>query len=232
MLDSSFWSGDVFCKTKPFNISKLHLFKSIKEITGSLHVLRSPLRNLSFLSNLEVIRGEGNRIRGSFAISENHDLEYLGLSSLKTIQKLPIIRGPNLCYINEHMFSDLLDPKSNLDLKSNQINCSINWDFLPSKEFCAQNLEKFCDNECATVGGEAACWGPGPEMCYKCRNFNFNNRTCISECDLDSSFVEGNLCETCHKECIGCSARVCVLIFCFTFVEQFDCSFQLIVEGV
>ena len=189
MLDGTFWSGDRFCEMEPFNLSKLHLFKNIKEITGFLQVTKSPLRNLSFLSNLETIRGEGIGNRPSLLVGENNDLEYLGFSSLKTIRKLPSIRGPKLCFINEHMISDLLDPKSN------QTKFSIDWDFLPSKEFCAENLERLCDNECATVGGEAACWGPGPEMCYKCRNFNLDNRTCVSECDLDSSVLEGNLCE-------------------------------------
>ena len=196
VLDDTFWSGDQFCGVESFNLSKLHLFKNVKKITGSLHVNLSPLRNLSFLSNLEIIEGE------SIMIGNNNHLDYLGLSSLKRIRKFPIIRGEKLCYINEHMLSDLLDPKQDPG------KFFINWDYLPSKEFCSESLGKVCDDECATIGGEGACWGPGPKMCYNCRNFNFNNETCVSQCNLDSNFVDGSLCESCHVECDGCSGRV------------------------
>ena len=48
---------DTWAGLPRFNISNLHLFNSIKEIKGGLRVTNSPVKNLSFLSNLQRISG-------------------------------------------------------------------------------------------------------------------------------------------------------------------------------
>ncbi|XP_063722000.1 receptor tyrosine-protein kinase erbB-2-like isoform X2 [Symsagittifera roscoffensis] len=209
-LDQTFWAGDKFCGIKPFNLSKLHLFKNIKEITGLLHVNKSPLNNFSFLRNIEVIKGQGVTGAGSLVVGENENLEFLGLASLKTVTKLPkgntiTIRGDKLCYINEFMIRDLIDPPPD--------NFTFELGYVMKSDQCTKTLKLHCDAECAKVGGNEACWGPGPEMCYRCKHFNFNNKTCVSDCDTSSNFTtkissEVKLCETCHEECEGgCTGR-------------------------
>ncbi|XP_075257220.1 receptor tyrosine-protein kinase let-23-like isoform X4 [Convolutriloba macropyga] len=207
ILGHSFWIGDPWCGIRPFDLSKLHLFKSVREITGQLKVTASPLVNLSFLSSLEVIGGQGLTGGGSFVIGDNRKLTHLGLASLKQVKRMPqgetmSITGDRLCYVNEQMLRDLIVPRPG----TSEVSTIMNIGEVASADQC-DNLPK-CDKQCAKVGGKQACWGPGPDMCFKCRNYDFNNKTCVETCDPEKAFVDGKMCESCHEECSGgCQGR-------------------------
>ncbi|XP_075247518.1 receptor tyrosine-protein kinase erbB-3-like [Convolutriloba macropyga] len=205
ILDNLFWIGDPWCGILPFNLSKLHLFKNVREITGQLQVIESPLTNLSFLADLEVIGGQslGAQMGSSLLIASNQSLTHLGLVSLRQVNKPPLfgravsISGQSLCYINEDMMKELIHPKSAVSDDA----VHVHWENLPSTEQCSK-LPK-CDEQCAQVGGKDACWGPGPDMCFKCLNYELENGTCVESCDVEKFFVDGTICKICHEECTG-----------------------------
>lgn len=55
-----------------------------------------------------------------------------------------------------------------------------------------------CSDEC-TEGG---CWGPGPEQCLECKNFNFSG-ICLNSCEsLPNIYtLDSKNCAMCHPEC-------------------------------
>ncbi|KAJ0011945.1 hypothetical protein NQD34_012920 [Periophthalmus magnuspinnatus] len=188
--------GDKFTKTPKMDPAQLDVFKTVKEITGkdicgSRHGPKN-INSLSPFKNLEIIRGRtkasGSR---SLAIAQL-DIEYLGLRSLKEISDgdVAIMKNQNLCYTKESHWSHLFKSKSqavNIDKNSDEATCALK--------------NNTCDRKCTTDG----CWGPGPEMCFACRDFS-RDGSCVDNCNIlegeQREVVVNKTCAACHPECL------------------------------
>uniref|UniRef100_A0A3B4B3B7 receptor protein-tyrosine kinase n=1 Tax=Periophthalmus magnuspinnatus TaxID=409849 RepID=A0A3B4B3B7_9GOBI len=171
--------GDKFTKTPKMDPAQLDVFKTVKEITGYLWIQTWPknINSLSPFKNLEIIRGR-TKASGSRSLAiAQLDIEYLGLRSLKEISDgdVAIMKNQNLCYTKESHWSHLFKSKT---LKNNT-----------------------CDRKCTTDG----CWGPGPEMCFACRDFS-RDGSCVDNCNIlegeQREVVVNKTCAACHPECL------------------------------
>ncbi|KAK7945473.1 hypothetical protein WMY93_001201 [Mugilogobius chulae] len=58
-----------------------------------------------------------------------------------------------------------------------------------------------CDRKCTTDG----CWGPGPDMCFACRDFS-RDGSCVDNCNIlegePREAVVNKVCAACHPECL------------------------------
>uniref|UniRef100_A0A7N6AFS8 Receptor protein-tyrosine kinase n=1 Tax=Anabas testudineus TaxID=64144 RepID=A0A7N6AFS8_ANATE len=150
--------GDPFTKTPKMDPAQLDVFKTVKEITGYLWIQTWP-KNMSSLSpfeNLEIIRGRTKRGSRSVVIIQL-DIESLGLRSLKEISDgdVVIVRNQNLCYTNQSHWTRFF--------KSNSQSATVEIVRLFS---ALQN--NTCDRKCTSD----SCWGPGPNMCFACRDYS------------------------------------------------------------
>lgn len=190
------FKGDNHTGTEGVRVEDLKLLSSIKEITGFLNIQEAPeeVKNLSFLSNLEIIRGRDLSDGSSLALVKL-GIRYLGLTSLTKINNgdVLILMNPYLCYLNELNLTRLFGHKN--QQKKDLINMS------PDK--CAEK-GGVCDSECTSDG----CWGPGPKMCLECRNVRSErDNKCLGSC-TDSPFLyatEDRTCKPCDELCAdGC----------------------------
>ncbi|XP_075240211.1 receptor tyrosine-protein kinase erbB-4-like isoform X2 [Convolutriloba macropyga] len=191
----------------------LKYFEAIEEITMELQVLDTPLTNLTFLSRLKRIGSRMEDEMANFVVMNNYQLEFLGLKSFEELKHpkakenpVTLTTNPKLCYVNFEMFR-------NITVHSEKMTDKVK--FMPNLEERTAECKingKQCDSECITMpaNDEPACWGPGPQMCFKCRNFLMDNSTCVNDCDLDRAFVVsdgsrggGKKCERCHEQCAG-----------------------------
>uniref|UniRef100_A0A673BM84 Receptor protein-tyrosine kinase n=1 Tax=Sphaeramia orbicularis TaxID=375764 RepID=A0A673BM84_9TELE len=171
--------GDKYTNTPAMDPSQLDVFKTVKEITGYLWIQTWPV-NMSSLSpfeNLEIIRGRTKRGIRSVAIAQL-DISYLGLRSLKEISDgdVIVIKNQNLCYTNKSHWMGLFKSESQTQ-KNNT-----------------------CDRKCTADG----CWGPGPNMCLACRDYN-RGGSCADSCNIlegePREVVVQKTCVECHPEC-------------------------------
>uniref|UniRef100_A0A8C7X7H3 Receptor protein-tyrosine kinase n=1 Tax=Oryzias sinensis TaxID=183150 RepID=A0A8C7X7H3_9TELE len=187
-----FFCRDKFTKTPKMDLAKLDVFKTVKEITGYLWIQTWP-KNMSSLSpfeNLEIIRGRTKQGSRSVAITQL-DISYLGLRSLKEISDgdVVIIKNHNLCYTNRSHWKGLFKSKTQ----------SANVDENASATACAL-MNSTCDRKCAADG----CWGPGPDMCFACRDYSRGGR-CVDSCNIlegePREAVMNKTCVECDPEC-------------------------------
>uniref|UniRef100_A0A673BPX2 Receptor protein-tyrosine kinase n=1 Tax=Sphaeramia orbicularis TaxID=375764 RepID=A0A673BPX2_9TELE len=184
--------GDKYTNTPAMDPSQLDVFKTVKEITGYLWIQTWPV-NMSSLSpfeNLEIIRGRTKRGIRSVAIAQL-DISYLGLRSLKEISDgdVIVIKNQNLCYTNKSHWMGLF--------KSESQSVIIEENSDPTT--CAQK-NNTCDRKCTADG----CWGPGPNMCLACRDYN-RGGSCADSCNIlegePREVVVQKTCVECHPEC-------------------------------
>uniref|UniRef100_A0A4W6C3Y0 receptor protein-tyrosine kinase n=1 Tax=Lates calcarifer TaxID=8187 RepID=A0A4W6C3Y0_LATCA len=186
--------GDAYTKTPKMDPAQLDVFKTVKEITGYLWIQTWPasLNSLSPFENLEIIRGRTKRGVRSVAIAQL-GISYLGFRSLKEVSDgdVVIIKNQNLCYTDKSHWTRLiskLDDYAGKDLFFRLYVC-----------FSAQ-WNNTCDRKCTADG----CWGPGPDMCFACRDYS-RDGSCVDSCNI----LEGELreavvnrtCMACHPEC-------------------------------
>ncbi|KAM9719570.1 epidermal growth factor receptor [Menidia menidia] len=184
--------GDKFTKTPKMDPAKLDVFKTVKEITGYLWIQTWPtdMRSLSPFENLEIIRGRMKRGSRSVVMTQL-EIDYLGLRSLKEISDgdVGIIKNKNLCYTNKRHWSQLFKSKSQ----------SANLDDNADADVCALK-NNTCDRKCTADG----CWGPGPDMCFACRDYS-RDGSCVDSCNIldgdPREAVVNNICVACHPEC-------------------------------
>uniref|UniRef100_A0A3Q1HB43 Receptor protein-tyrosine kinase n=1 Tax=Anabas testudineus TaxID=64144 RepID=A0A3Q1HB43_ANATE len=183
--------GDPFTKTPKMDPAQLDVFKTVKEITGYLWIQTWP-KNMSSLSpfeNLEIIRGRTKRGSRSVVIIQL-DIESLGLRSLKEISDgdVVIVRNQNLCYTNQSHWTRFF--------KSNSQSATVE---AANAATCAlQN--NTCDRKCTSD----SCWGPGPNMCFACRDYS-RDGSCVDSCNIlegePREAVMNKTCVECHPEC-------------------------------
>uniref|UniRef100_A0A3Q0SLV6 receptor protein-tyrosine kinase n=1 Tax=Amphilophus citrinellus TaxID=61819 RepID=A0A3Q0SLV6_AMPCI len=200
--------GDKYTKTPKMDPAQLDVFKTVKEITGYLWIQTWPesRSSLSPFENLEVIRGRTKRGSRSMVVS-GLSITYLGLRSLKEISDGDVFvsRNMDLCYTNANHWQKLF--KSPIQSATIEDNASA--------ATCAQRNDT-CDRKCTTDG----CWGPGPDMCFSCRDYSRDGSWrhlsdyglfCVSRCPQgvpgeDDTLVwkyadEQKVCQLCHKNC-------------------------------
>uniref|UniRef100_A0A8C2IRM4 receptor protein-tyrosine kinase n=1 Tax=Cyprinus carpio TaxID=7962 RepID=A0A8C2IRM4_CYPCA len=138
------------------------------------------LENLSVFSNLATIQGRTLYRGYSLLVMKIPTLKSLGLRSLKRIGDggIYITGNKQLCYHH-----------------------TVNWTRLFGSGLRAQRQGHVCDPLCSSEG----CWGPGPDQCVSCKNYN-RGGTCVPQCN----FLSGEKrefagtkkeCMPCHQEC-------------------------------
>ncbi|XP_028988079.1 epidermal growth factor receptor [Betta splendens] len=193
--------GDLYTKTPKMDPAQLDVFKTVKEITGYLWIQTWP-KNMSSLSpfeNLEIIRGRTTRGGRSLVVT-GLDIEYLGLRSLKEISDgdVALLENNKLCYTNQSHWTRFFKSKSqSVSIERADPHCELK--------------NRTCDRRCTADG----CWGPGPDMCFACRDYS-RDGSCVDSCNI----LEGDpreaamnrTCVECHPECrrmnttVTCSA--------------------------
>ncbi|XP_035526470.1 epidermal growth factor receptor [Morone saxatilis] len=184
--------GDPFTKTPKMHHSQLDVFKTVKEITGHLLIQIWPenMSSLSPFENLEIIRGRTKRGSRSLVINQL-SINHLGLRSLKEISDgdVFIIKNKNLCYTSKSHWTKLF--------KSESQSATIEEN--ADADTCALR-NNTCDRKCTTDG----CWGPGPNMCFACRDYS-RDGSCVDSCNIlegePREAIVNKTCMECHPEC-------------------------------
>uniref|UniRef100_A0A4W5NWC1 receptor protein-tyrosine kinase n=1 Tax=Hucho hucho TaxID=62062 RepID=A0A4W5NWC1_9TELE len=151
--------GDPYNNIAALDPEKLKIFRTVREITGMCVIQSWPetLTDLSVFSNLTTIQGR-TLFRGySLLVMRVPSLTSLGLRSLRRINDggVYITGNRKLCYHH-----------------------TVNWTRLFSSSSRPQRLEEghMCDPLCSSEG----CWGPGPDQCMSCKNYN-RGGTCVHQ---------------------------------------------------
>uniref|UniRef100_A0A4W5NTU1 receptor protein-tyrosine kinase n=1 Tax=Hucho hucho TaxID=62062 RepID=A0A4W5NTU1_9TELE len=176
--------GDPYNNIAALDPEKLKIFRTVREITDILSIQSWPetLTDLSVFSNLTTIQGR-TLFRGySLLVMRVPSLTSLGLRSLRRINDggVYITGNRKLCYHH-----------------------TVNWTRLFSSSSRPQRLEEghMCDPLCSSEG----CWGPGPDQCMSCKNYN-RGGTCVHQCRFltgegrEFAGPKGE-CMPCHSEC-------------------------------
>ncbi|XP_068092451.1 epidermal growth factor receptor [Hyperolius riggenbachi] len=216
------YRGDNFTNTPKLDPEKLKVFKTVREITGSLIVQWWPenYTDLSFFENLERIKGRVKH-RGKYALGiVNLPIKSLGLRSLKEVSDGDVIitKNKNLCYVDSINWTSIFKVDQEVITKENKFS-----------EDCNRTGE-VCHPLCSDQG----CWGPGPMQCFSCRALS-RGKECVEFCNIYTGepreFVENGLCFSCHPECLplnntasctGPGANQCVK--CANYVDDDTCS--------
>ncbi|XP_063411698.1 epidermal growth factor receptor-like [Mytilus trossulus] len=204
IVENSF-AGDAQYKTPGVTIDDLQVLQNIKEVTGYIMIQSNDtnFRNLSFLSNLEVIHGrEVDATQSSLNIMFTQ-LRNLDLISLRQIRNghVTIAFNHHLCYITDINFTQMFAHK-NLQVVRLMKN--------KKAELCRDEGE-VCDQSCSDDG----CWFKGPDKCLQCRKLKIDNSSniCINNCQLPGLYEVGNLCKFCDEEydstCSGLGPENC-----------------------
>ncbi|XP_030258084.1 epidermal growth factor receptor [Sparus aurata] len=184
--------GDTYTKTPKMQPSQLEVFKTVKEITGYLWIQTWPesMSSLSPFENLEIIRGRTKRGSRSVVMAQL-SITSLGLRSLKEITggDVVIIKNQNLCYTDKKHWKRLFKSESQsatIEDNADSTTCALR--------------NNTCDRKCTSEG----CWGPGPDMCFACRDFS-RDGSCVDSCNIlegePREAVMNKTCMECHPEC-------------------------------
>ncbi|KAM4605499.1 epidermal growth factor receptor [Polymixia lowei] len=184
--------GDDYTKTPKMDPAQLDVFKTVKEITGFLWIQTWPenMTSLSPFENLEIIRGRIKRGSRSLAIVQVN-INHLGLRSLKEISDgdVVITKNPNLCFTRKRHWKGLFKSESQtvkLEENENAATCAL--------------LNNTCDRKCTKEG----CWGPGPAMCFACRDYS-RDGSCVDSCNIlegePREALVNQTCMECNSEC-------------------------------
>lgn len=182
---------------KPMQPSRLEVFKTLREITGSLTIQANhpDFKNLSFFENLRSIGKNQNTEVHSLSITRT-SLVSLNLNSLRKVKgRILIEDNSDLC------FADTIDWKQiNNITKKEDISTRNN----AESSKCVQ-LGLECHEQCAQDG----CWGKNQNECLSCNNYKLEDY-CVDNCTStlaqigSLSFDSGSrTCKKCHPECDG-----------------------------
>ncbi|XP_041422025.1 epidermal growth factor receptor isoform X2 [Xenopus laevis] len=186
--------GDTFTNTKKLDPAKLSVFKSVREITGSLLIQWWPenYTDLNVFENLEVIRGRTKQ-RGTYALAiVQRSITALGLQSLKEVSDGDVIikTNKNLCYVNTINFTNMFRTPKQIKIINDNKN----------PEQC-ESEGKVCDTLCSEEG----CWGPGPSQCVSCLKY-IRGKECVENCNFLSreprEYTVDGRCFSCNVECL------------------------------
>ncbi|KAF8365303.1 let-23, partial [Pristionchus pacificus] len=181
-------------KVSAMAVSELDVLKSVRFISEYLYVATNDanLKSLSFLENLEYIGGRSlYGAKQSLVISQNDNLEYLGLRKLKKIAKGDIIISKNYeaCYVDSFNWTDIVTG----------VNAKVA--VLENRRVCV-NESRICDSSCDPAFG---CWGPTNADCRKCVHW-LQEGHCVDKCSSRGFFEnhETRNCDRCYVECDTC----------------------------
>ncbi|XP_067934321.1 epidermal growth factor receptor-like isoform X2 [Watersipora subatra] len=189
-IQEATFTGDPLHNIPPLGIERLSILKSVREITEYLFIEAIPensITSLDFLSNLERILGMvEDRFNNALCIMNNTYLEYLGLTSLRTISAggVMIKNNPRLCYVSLLKWRKLKSGDATyVTLNAEPSDC--------------EESGKVCHSECRN-----GCWGPGNAQCLSCKHVQHKDH-CLSDCTGLLLFdVPGKKeCGTCHSQC-------------------------------
>uniref|UniRef100_A0A3B5AVZ7 receptor protein-tyrosine kinase n=1 Tax=Stegastes partitus TaxID=144197 RepID=A0A3B5AVZ7_9TELE len=186
--------GDTFTKTPKMDPAQLDVFKTVKEITGYLWIQTWPtnMTSLSPFENLEVIRGRTKRGSRSVVITQL-GIQHLGLKSLREISDgdVAIIKNRDLCYTDVSHWKRFFKSSSQSAMIEENANISC---------LVSALTNNTCDRKCTADG----CWGPGPDMCFACRDYS-RDGSCVDSCNIlegePREAVANKTCMECHPEC-------------------------------
>ncbi|KAI5730760.1 hypothetical protein M8J76_017108 [Diaphorina citri] len=197
ILDSSFQGfTHIFANNNSFgnhygkmHPSELEVFSTLKEVTGYINIQGShqDFTNLSYFRNLEVI---GGRQLFDFFASlyiVKTTLRSLDLNSLKKINSgsVAILENKELCFAQGINWQKIKkSTEHGTLLQSNK-----------KEEDCVKE-GLVCDKQCSVEG----CWGPGPDQCLSCANYQIGNR-CLQDCEPGMYKSSPKMCMPCHEEC-------------------------------
>eukprot|EP00118_Oscarella_pearsei_P017372 m.171588 g.171588 ORF g.171588 m.171588 type:complete len:1503 (+) comp39060_c0_seq1:197-4705(+) len=179
----------------------LEVFRSLRSISGYLEAtssLPTQIRSLEFLRNLEIIKGEQTAFETTSKLSvyiQSTSLRVLGFKSLTSILagNIQIVLNTKLCLDVDK--AGLVDTKI---IAAQIATIRLN------NNTCGSD---YCDSECNQTTG---CWGPEPDTCLKCKNFDYYG-TCVDDCTAATQAAGGSpvyanslgVCLPCHEECSG-----------------------------
>ena len=196
IFEASF-QGDTQYKIPGITVEDLQIFKSVREVTGYITIQSNEtnFRNLSFLSNLEVIHGREVDQSSSALNILFTPLRSIDLISLKQIKNGYVIIAFNqhLCYVSHINWSRFF-----LRKKDQIVRIVGN----KNESSCIRDGE-VCDASCSDEG----CYSKGPDKCIECRKFKVDNSSniCINNCSMIPGMYEvGNnskFCRFCDMEC-------------------------------
>uniref|UniRef100_A0A1I7XHA7 receptor protein-tyrosine kinase n=1 Tax=Heterorhabditis bacteriophora TaxID=37862 RepID=A0A1I7XHA7_HETBA len=178
-----------------FNSSDLNVLKSVRMVSEYVQMAAQTISpgSLSFLENLEFIEGRSLvSQKYSLVITKNDNLRTLGLRKLKTIKAGNVIIYENhmLCLANTINWTSILQKHGEARILTNM-----------NESKCAVR-KLVCDPNCNPASG---CWGLGPKMCAKCRNWDLNG-ICVEKCP-NTGYYEDDLtmiCRPCYSQCLTC----------------------------
>ncbi|KAM6920355.1 epidermal growth factor receptor [Lycodopsis pacificus] len=184
--------GDPYTKTPKMEPSQLDVFKTVKEITGYLLIQTWPenMNSLSPFENLEIVRGRTKRGSRSVIMAQL-GINYLGLRSMKEISDgdVVILKNRNLCYTDKSHWKGLFKSQrqtATIEENADAATCALR--------------NNTCDRKCSTD----SCWGPGPDMCFACRDHS-RDGSCVDSCNIlegePREVVVNKTCMECHPEC-------------------------------
>uniref|UniRef100_A0A8D9BMT9 Receptor protein-tyrosine kinase n=1 Tax=Cacopsylla melanoneura TaxID=428564 RepID=A0A8D9BMT9_9HEMI len=197
ILDSSFQGyTHIFANNNSFGThypkmhpSELEVFSTLKEVTGYINIQGShpEFTNLSYFRNLEVI---GGRQLFDFFASlyiVKTTLKSLDLNCLKKINSgsVAILENKDLCFAQGINWQKIKKSTEHGTLLQNN---------KPEDDCVKEDL--VCDKQCSVEG----CWGPGPDQCLSCANYQIGNR-CLQDCEPGMYKSSPKMCMPCHEEC-------------------------------
>ncbi|XP_061170238.1 epidermal growth factor receptor-like [Saccostrea echinata] len=162
ITDATF-HGDPYLNLMGLHPDALRVFENVQDITGFLVVQgkHTDFTNLSYFKSLIRIRGKKTLMNNSLTIAFT-SLKYLGMTSLKTIQRgnVAIVSNKDLCYVDSIDFRKYFrrSRRQKAIVKRNKsvLNCV--------------SEKAVCSLRCSTDG----CWGPGYKNCVK-KDTRFSN---------------------------------------------------------
>uniref|UniRef100_A0A8C1I0N2 Receptor protein-tyrosine kinase n=1 Tax=Cyprinus carpio carpio TaxID=630221 RepID=A0A8C1I0N2_CYPCA len=192
--------GDSYNNISALDPKKLKIFNTVREITGVCVIQSWPeeLENLSVFSNLATIQGRTLYRGYSLLVMKIPTLKSLGLRSLKRIGDggIYITGNKQLCYHHTVNWTRLFGSGLRAQRRQKALDIKDNH----PQEQCIEEGH-VCDPLCSSEG----CWGPGPDQCVSCKNYN-RGGTCVPQCN----FLSGEKrefagtkkeCMPCHQEC-------------------------------
>uniref|UniRef100_A0A3Q2YSJ8 Receptor protein-tyrosine kinase n=1 Tax=Hippocampus comes TaxID=109280 RepID=A0A3Q2YSJ8_HIPCM len=186
--------GDVYHDIEALDPEKLHVFRTVREITGFLSIQSWPdnVTDLSVFSNLVTIGGRSLYSGISLLVLKQHGILSLQLQSLREISagNVHIVENSQLCYYNTVNWTRLFRAANQKALTRNNRD----------PQMCSAKEHMVCDPLCSDSG----CWGPGPDQCLSCRDFR-RGQSCVEHCNLYEGeireFANDSVCVECDSQC-------------------------------
>uniref|UniRef100_A0A1I8H2G7 receptor protein-tyrosine kinase n=1 Tax=Macrostomum lignano TaxID=282301 RepID=A0A1I8H2G7_9PLAT len=164
--------------------------KSVRAILVEKFVIKNipeHIGSLSFLKNLVQVSGH--------LFVDDCRITHFGFASLKYVSCFGLRNVRGLCarWFPFNFAAKLQDLKEH-------------WPSETDKERSFDNTSEVCRNAVCDPQCRDECWGPGPDMCVACRNFEVDGR-CYATCQEAGRYNLSGECQECHSECEGgCSS--------------------------